>query len=57
MDFRYMLIAYLLPIITAIPIIGGQRDAYGCLESAGYQWCESTEACQRAWDVPCVPEA
>jgi len=57
MDFRYMLIAYLLPIITAIPIIGGQRDAYGCLESAGYQWCESTEACQRAWDVPCVSEA
>jgi hypothetical protein len=47
----------LIPIIAAIPIIGNERDAHGCFVSAGYHWCEYTEACQRSWEVPCLQKA
>jgi hypothetical protein len=33
--------------------IGGDRDEYGCLPAAGYQWCASTEKCQRMWEEYC----
>ncbi|MFC1678539.1 Gmad2 immunoglobulin-like domain-containing protein [Patescibacteria group bacterium] len=34
-------------------LIGGQRDEHGCLGPAGYQWCPSTEKCQRMWEEYC----
>lgn len=34
-------------------LIGGERDEYGCLGSAGYEWCEATQICQRFWEEPC----
>jgi hypothetical protein len=33
--------------------VGGDKDEHGCLLTAGYQWCEVTQKCQRFWDEPC----
>lgn len=33
------------------PIVGGDRDAHGCIASAGYLWCERTAACERPWEL------
>ena len=33
--------------------IGGEKDEHGCLIAAGYQWCPSTEKCQRMWAEFC----
>jgi len=30
---------------------GGDRDASGCLGSAGYQWCAHTGQCERLWEL------
>ncbi len=32
-------------------IIGGQRDAYGCLGPAGYTYDEEIQACIRIWEL------
>ena len=34
-------------------IIGGERDEYGCLGPAGYQWCPSQQKCMRMWEEYC----
>lgn len=34
-------------------LIGGQKDAHGCLPAAGYVWCPSEEKCLRAWEEYC----
>lgn len=31
--------------------VGGDIDANGCRPSAGYQWCEYTQACERPWEL------
>jgi len=31
--------------------IGGDRDAQGCLPSAGYQWCARERRCVRPWEL------
>jgi hypothetical protein len=36
-----------------MPLIGNQQDDNGCLISAGYSWCESTQSCIRQWITPC----
>lgn len=33
--------------------IGGDRDEYGCLNTAGYTWCESKQKCLRTWVEEC----
>ena len=33
------------------PLVGGDRDAHGCIASAGYRWCERTQACERPWEL------
>lgn len=33
--------------------IGGDKDEHGCLVAAGYQWCPSTQKCQRMWEEYC----
>lgn len=30
---------------------GSDRDAHGCIGSAGYSWCESTGKCERPWEL------
>ena len=36
-----------------LPMVGGSRDDQGCLISAGYTWCKSTNNCIRGWITPC----
>ncbi|MFH0861630.1 MAG: serpin family protein [Candidatus Altiarchaeota archaeon] len=33
--------------------LGGDRDAHGCLGSAGYSWCEAKQKCLRVWEEEC----
>jgi len=35
----------------APPMVGGDRDAHGCIGSAGYSWCEQTQQCERPWEL------
>jgi hypothetical protein len=30
---------------------GAGRDAQGCIPSAGYAWCASTNRCERPWEL------
>ena len=32
-------------------LVGGDRDAHGCIGSAGYSWCTSTKQCERPWEL------
>ena len=34
-------------------IVGGDKDAHGCIGSAGYTWCEVKNKCLRAWEEKC----
>lgn len=36
---------------TTMPKVGGDRDAHGCIGSAGYQWCEHSQRCERPWEL------
>lgn len=33
------------------PVVGGDRDAHGCIGSAGYQWCQRSGRCERPWEL------
>jgi hypothetical protein len=35
-------------------VVGGDRDAHGCIGSAGYSWCETKQKCLRAWEESCA---
>lgn len=37
-------------------LVGGDRDQYGCLPSAGYVWCPSLSQCLRPWEDDCPLE-
>ncbi|VWB42844.1 hypothetical protein [Burkholderia lata] len=39
------------PAPAAPPMVGGDRDAHGCIGSAGYSWCEQTQQCERPWEL------
>lgn len=30
---------------------GSDRDAHGCIASAGYSWCLRTNQCERPWEL------
>lgn len=34
-----------------LPVLGADRDAKGCLPSAGYTWCTKTSRCERPWEL------
>jgi len=38
---------------TNPPLVGGDRDAHGCIGSAGYMWCEPKQKCLRIWEENC----
>ena len=38
---------------TPEQLIGGQKDAHGCLGPAGYSWCEAKQKCLRVWEEKC----
>ncbi|MCX7239517.1 MAG: hypothetical protein NTU86_03665 [Burkholderiales bacterium] len=33
------------------PMPGSDRDAHGCIPSAGYAWCARQSACVRPWEL------
>ena len=35
------------------PLVGGDKDAHGCIGSAGYTWCASSKKCIRSWEEKC----
>jgi putative hemolysin len=35
-------------------LIGGDKDAHGCLIAAGYSWCEDKQKCIRVWEENCT---
>jgi len=35
------------------PLVGGDKDAHGCIGSAGYMWCAPKNKCLRIWEEPC----
>ncbi|WP_090801414.1 hypothetical protein [Paraburkholderia tuberum] len=39
------------PPSSPSPVVGADRDAHGCIGSAGYSWCESTHQCERPWEL------
>lgn len=34
-----------------VPMPGSDRDAHGCIGSAGYRWCAATARCERPWEL------
>ncbi|WP_428310489.1 peptidase [Hydrocarboniphaga sp.] len=36
---------------SAPPVVGGDRDAHGCIGSAGYSWCAREALCVRPWEL------
>lgn len=34
-----------------VPAPGSDRDANGCIPSAGYAWCAKTAQCERPWEL------
>ena len=45
-----------LSLSQNLMVPGSQRDDHGCVLDGGYQWCESTQSCQRLWEVACPEE-
>ena len=39
---------------SSAPLVGNDRDAHGCIGSAGYTWCEAKQKCLRVWEEPCA---
>jgi putative hemolysin len=35
-------------------LVGNDRDAHGCIGSAGYSWCEAKQKCLRTWEENCT---
>ena len=38
-------------------LVGGDRDAHGCIGSAGYSWCEAKNKCARPFEEYCTAAA
>ncbi|QBR01841.1 hypothetical protein E1956_32375 [Paraburkholderia pallida] len=36
---------------TPSTVVGADRDAHGCIGSAGYSWCAHTQRCERPWEL------
>jgi hypothetical protein len=40
------------PVVAPLPLrVGGDRDAHGCIGSAGYHWCAHEQTCVRPWEL------
>jgi len=35
-------------------LVGNDRDAHGCIASAGYSWCGARNECLRSWEDLCT---
>ena len=43
------------PEVPVQRLIGGDRDAHGCLVAAGYSWSETAGRCVQPWLQPKQP--
>jgi hypothetical protein len=43
-----------VPVVNPTPIVGNDRDAHGCIGSAGYSWCEQKQKCLRPFEEKCT---
>jgi len=48
---KTLIIAAMLFLAGCQPMPGSDRDKYGCLGSAGYQWCPANDSCERPWEL------
>lgn len=62
MSLRRLLMIFCLVLLLggcaapgALRPLGSDRDAHGCIASAGYTWCDAKQKCIRAWEEPCEP--
>lgn len=46
-----------LPSPPSPPVLGGDKDAHGCIGTAGYSWCEQKQKCYRPWEENCTSSA
>ena len=48
-----------LPVVSqpGAQLIGGTKDAHGCLPGAGYSWCDAKQKCLRVWEEYCTTAA
>jgi hypothetical protein len=42
---------------TNTNVVGNDRDAHGCIPSAGYTWCAEKSKCLRLWEEKCTEES
>ena len=52
----FLFLVFSLLLVTACqkePLVGGDEDEHGCIGSAGYTWCESSQKCFRVWEESC----
>jgi hypothetical protein len=54
--FLILLVSLLFFLFGCVkePIIGGDKDAHGCIGSAGYLWSETKQKCLRPWEENCT---
>lgn len=43
-------------VVNDDSLLGGDRDEYGCITSAGYSWCEPKNKCLRIWEEDCYED-
>lgn len=36
---------------TENEMVGTEKDRHGCVQSAGYSWCQYTNRCERPWEL------
>ncbi len=53
---KQIFLALVLTVLAACSagrshLVGNDRDAHGCIGSAGYSWSETLQQCVRPWEV------
>ena len=38
-------------VLNKPKLVGGDKDAHGCIGSAGFKWCAKTNKCERPWEL------
>jgi len=47
-------ILQILPILGQNNMPGSQVDKHNCVVDGGYEWCKSSQSCERPWITPCL---
>ena len=38
-------------VVNEQKLVGADKDAHGCIGSAGFKWCAKTKQCERPWEL------